>query len=452
MQTHPITRRDFLRASAAAAAGATLWGPAERLFAAEGRRPNVVLIMADDLGYECLGCNGGTSYRTPNLDALAEGGLRFEHCYCAPLCSPTRVLLMTGRYGFRNYKGWGVLDPAERTFGHVMRSAGYATCVSGKWQLCKFDRPENADHPRRAGFDEHCVWTWHYRKGKPSRYWSPFIWQNGKLREDLAGKYGPDVHCDFILDFIQRNRSRPFFAYYPMNLVHAPFVPTPDSKAGAEGPEGKEGGKDRKRKGGKKAGGKGNYAHMVAYMDKCVGRVVAKLDELGLRENTLILFTGDNGTPRGIRSRMGQKVIPGGKGSMTDAGTHVPLLANWKGKLPAGRATDALVDFSDFLPTLAELGAAKLPAGVKIDGRSFLPQLLGRKQPGREWAYIHHGGASAGGKLRAIRTRRWKLYGDGRLFDMKADPFEKTPIAPEAGSAEAGEARRKLAAALASIK
>ena len=222
------TRRRFLQA----AAGATLAGLlGRRARAADAAgKPNIVLIMADDLGYECLGANGGTTYRTPNLDRLAAEGTRFTHAYCAPLCSPTRVLLMTGRYGFRNYRGWGILDPAEKTFGHLLREAGYATCVSGKWQLCRFDKPENADHPKRAGFDEHCVWTWQYAKGKPSRYWDPMIWQNGKLLEGAKGKYGPDIHCDFVCDFLERNKSRPFFAYYPTNLVHAPFVPTPDTK------------------------------------------------------------------------------------------------------------------------------------------------------------------------------------------------------------------------------
>ena len=444
MPIHSISRRDFLRTTGAAAA-AMLTPGAARLRAAEGGRPNLVLIMADDLGYETLGCDGGTTYRTPNLDKLAAGGMRFEHAYCAPLCSPTRVLLMTGRYGFRNYKGWAVLDPKERTFGHVLREAGYATCVSGKWQLCKFDDPANADHPRRAGFDESCVWTWHYRKEKPSRYWDPMIWQNGKLLEGTAGKFGPDIHCDFVIDFLRRHKNGPFFAYYPLNLVHAPFVETPDSRAGA-------GGKARPAKGKAKGGNQDHYAAMVAYMDKCVGRVLAELDRLGLREKTLVLFTGDNGTPKGIQSKMGQTVIPGGKGAMTDAGTHVPLVASWPGQVPAGKATDALVDFSDVLPTFAEAARAKLPDGVKIDGRSFLPILLGRKDAVREWAYIHHGDASVGPGLRAIRTQRWKLYADGRLFDIQADPFEKAPLDPKSEPSEARAIRKRLASALGTLQ
>ena len=441
------TRRDFLRLFVSTVAGASAWPMrCGRAVAAEAklpptdearRRPNVVLIMADDLGYECLGCNGGTSYRTPVLDGLAKAGMRFEHAYCTPLCSPTRNLILSGRYNFRNYRGWGTLDPKEKTFGHVLREAGYATCVSGKWQLCKFDQAGNADHPRRAGFDEFCVWTWHYQRKKPSRYWDPFIWQGGKLREDLKGKYGPDVHCDFVIDFIERNRSRAFLAYYPMNLVHGPFVRTPDSQAAAEKAKGK-----RKKRGGKG----GHYADMVAYMDKCVGRVVAALDRLKLRENTLILFTGDNGTPRGITSEMSEVAVPGGKGKMTDAGTHVPLIANWPGTVPAGKVCADLIDFSDVLPTLAELAAAKLPAGVTIDGRSFLPQLRGRKGTPRQWVFIQLS------KQRAVRDRRWKLHGNGKLFDMQADPFEKAPVAADSQSPEAAAARKRLQAVLEKLK
>jgi len=414
-----MERRGFL-----CACGAGLLG-LSRLAPGAEEKPNIVLIMADDLGYECLGCNGGTSYHTPNLDRLAAEGVRFTSAFCTPLCSPTRIELMTGRYGFRNYRGWGVLDPKEVTFGHVLRQAGYATCVSGKWQLCHFDKPENADHPRRAGFDEFCVWTWVFKRSKPSRYWDPLIWQNGKLLEGTKGKYAPDIHCQFIIDFIARNRSRPFFAYYPMNLVHAPFHPTPDT---------------RDRKGGKQK----FYADMVAYLDKCVGRVVATLERLGLREKTLILFTGDNGTPRGIKSRMGKVEVPGGKGNMTDTGCHVPLIASWKGVTPPGRVCEDLVDFSDVFPTLAEVAGAPLPK-VKIDGRSFLPQIRGERGKPREWVYIQLN------NKKAVRTKRWKLHGDGRLFDIQSDPFERKPIPPEADTPESKAARKRLQAVLANL-
>ena len=445
-RTH--TLRQLLTAAGLAAAWLAFPWHA-RTAEAPAESPNILLIMADDLGYECLGANGGSSYRTPHLDALATGGMRFEHCYSMPVCSPSRIKLMTGRYNFRNYLGWGILDPKERTFGHVLREAGYATCVSGKWQLCQFDRPENADHPRRAGFDEHCVWTWHFRNGKPSRYWDPYIWQAGRLRDDLNGKYGPDVHCDFVIDFIERNKSRPLFAYYSTNLVHAPFLPTADSKSSV-------GGKRARGSKGKKAGQKNqeNYGDMVAYMDKCVGRVVHTLDRLGLREKTLILFTGDNGTPRGITSKMGSVTVPGGKGSTRDNGIHVPLLANWKGTVPAGRTCSDPVDFADFLPTLAEAAGASLPEGVKIDGRSFYPQLRGRPGNPRGWVFLSSAGkkAAKSSPEGLVRDRRWKLYHDGRLFDVQADPFEQKPIRPGEGTQEAKAARKRLQAVLDSIR
>ncbi len=438
-QSH-TTRREFLKVSATTAVGGMLAGLLGRYSLAEGvsGRSNIVLIMADDLGYECLGSSGGTSYQTPNLDALAATGTRFEHCYCTPVCSPSRVQIMTGRYGFRNYKGWGVLDPNEKTFGQVLREAGYATCVSGKWQLCRFDEPENADHPYRAGFDEHCVWTWHYQSKKPSRYWDPLIWQNGKLRDDLQGQYGPDVHCEFVMDFIRRNRDRPFFAYYPTNLVHSRFVPTPDSEDQSV--------PNPNRKKSRRTANKSNFPHMVTYLDKCVGRVVETLDRLGLREKTLILFTGDNGTPRGIESKMHELIVPGGKGEMTDTGTHVPLIANWSGTVPAGRVRSDPVDFSDFLPTLCEVTGAPLPEGVTIDGRSFLPQLRGEPGKPRDWVYIQLN------EKRAVRGRRWKLHHDGRLYDMPADPFEESPITPGEGGEEAAAARKRLQAVLAELK
>ncbi len=430
------TRRDFLKAVGFGSAALAMPRSLAAAEAKESRKPNIVLIMADDLGYECLGCNGGTSYKTPVLDALAESGTRFTNAYCTPLCSPTRMLIMTGRYGFRSYKGWGILDPKEKTFGHVMTSAGYATCVSGKWQFAKFDKPGMADHCKRSGFDEHCVWTWVYKGKAPARYWDPFIWQNGELLAGTQGKYGPDIHCDFVIDFIERNKDRPFFAYYPMNLVHAPF-PAPPGVKGA-------GGKKKTRQKG------GYYPQMVAYMDKMVGRVVAALDRLKLREKTLIIFTGDNGTPRGIKSKMGDLVIPGGKGTMGDTGTHMPFVTNWPSAVPAGKVRDDLIDFSDIMPTLAALGRADLPKGVTIDGRSFAPQLRGKTGKPREWVYIHHGDNRAKPNMRAVRDKRWKLYADGKLYDMKKDPFEKKPLADAAG-ADADAARKRLQAVLAKL-
>ena len=193
---------------------------------------------------------------------------------------------------------------------------------------------------------------------------------------------------------------------------------------------------------------------MVAYMDKIVGRIVRKLDELGLRENTLVLFTGDNGTPKGITSAMRDgRRIKGGKGLTTDAGTHVALIANWKGTTRAGKVCGDLVDFNDFLPTLAEVAGASLAKDVRTDGRSFLPQLRGRKGNPKDWIFCHYGPKHGGRKLkRFVRDKRWKLYHTGELFDVEADPLEREPIVLGQGGEQAAAARQRLQAALDSIK
>jgi arylsulfatase A len=398
-------------------------------------KPNVILIMADDLGYECLSCYGGLSYKTPFLDELARTGVRFENCHSQPLCTPSRVKIMTGRYNFRNYKKFGEFDFKERTFAHVMKSAGYATCIAGKWQL----KGRGAAGPYDAGFDEYCLW--HMEDAfaqKGSRYRSPKIIKNRRVLQGLDGKYGPDVFCDYIFDFIERHKRKTFFVYYPMALVHGPFVPTPDSADWVQSTHKR----DEKY-----------FADMVAYMDKIVARIVRGLGELGLRENTLILFTGDNGTSRSITSTMSNRIIKGGKGRTVDAGTHVPLIVNWKGTTPAGKVCGDLVDFSDFLPTLAEAAGASLPKGVTIDGWSFLPQLRGQRGNPREWIFCHYDPEHGGRKLkRFIRDKRWKLYHTGELFDVQADPLEHNPILPGQGDKQAAAARRRLEAVLDSIK
>ncbi|MBI3849778.1 MAG: sulfatase-like hydrolase/transferase [Verrucomicrobia bacterium] len=385
-----------------------------------GRRPpNIIVILADDLGAECLSCYGSTSYKTPNLDALASGGIRFLNCYATPLCSPSRVELMTGRYGFRTgwtnmiERGEGAVneffDPSqERTFGHVLKAAGYTTALAGKWQLAQFQK--HPRHVNESGFDEYCCWTWLYDGKRTDRYWKPSVWQDGKLRDDVSDKYGEDIFCDFLIDFIERNQTKPFFAYYPMVLVHEPFQPTPDEK------------KNGVNQTEKKRSDVSHFPAMVAYMDKTVGRLLATLDRLGLRENTLILFTGDNGTPPPVTSRIGATIIRGGKGTVTHLGAHVPLIASWKGTIPAGRVVEDLIDFSDVLPTLAEVAGAQLPRDVRIDGHSFAARLRGKRARPREWVYVQLGGKSF------VRDQRWLLHNDGRFYDIQNDPFEQVDL------------------------
>lgn len=192
-------------------------------FAAESRQPNIILIMADDLGYECIGANGCESYETPNLDELAASGMRFENCYVQPLCTPTRVQLMTGIYNSRNYIRFAAIDPKATTFGNLLKNAGYATGVAGKWQL-----GHARDLPKRLGFDEACLWQ-HTRR--PARFTNPGLEYNGQERDFTNGEYGPKLVNDFALDFVTRHHHEPFFLYYPMILTHNPYQPTPDSDA-----------------------------------------------------------------------------------------------------------------------------------------------------------------------------------------------------------------------------
>ncbi len=434
-----LSRRDFLKTGVAFGAGGFLLANQTLEVRAGAARPNIILIMADDIGHECLGCYGSASYKTPVLDELARTGVKFEHCYSQPLCTPSRVKIMTGRSNARNYIRFGNFDFKERTFAQVMKDAGYKTCISGKWQLMG----AGADGPYKAGFDEYCLWHMEdVYAPKGSRYRNPKIVQNGKLLGVLDGKYGPDVFCDYITGFIERNKAKPFLVYYPMALTHGPFEPTPDSP---------EWGQD--------TANKRFYVDMVAYMDKAVGRIVKKLDELDLREKTLILFTGDNGTPVGITSQMTDgSSIKGGKGQTTDAGTHVALIANFKGTIGGGRICSDIVDFSDFLPTLADAAGASLPNGVTIDGRSFLPQLRGEPGKPRDWIYCWYQRDPGRTLYRFARDRRWKLYdtGDheraGKLFDVSADPLETEPVETGQGNAEADEAAKRLQAALDSMR
>jgi arylsulfatase A len=181
-----------------------------------GSRPNILLIMVDDLGYETLGCYGGTSYATPNLDRLAKGGMQFENCHSTPKCSPSRVTIMTGQYTFRTTTKWGHIPKDEVTFGSVLASAGYETALAGKWQMALLKN--NPKHLAQMGFEESCVWAWH----EGPRYWKPMVYRNDKIMKGIAGRYGPDVFTEFLIAFMQENKGRPFLAYYPMCLTHFP--------------------------------------------------------------------------------------------------------------------------------------------------------------------------------------------------------------------------------------
>lgn len=372
--------------------------------------PNIVLIIVDDMGYEALGCNGGLSYATPAVDALARQGARFENCYALPLCSPSRVQLMTGKYNFRNYERFGYLNPAEKTFAHPLKEAGYATAVAGKWQLG--GTPETI---HRFGFDEFCLWQLE-EGGFWNRYKNPVHHQNGQ-ELTRAGDYGPDAEARFVLDFIDRHRAKPFFVYYPMTLTHDPFQPPP-------------GHPDWTSHAVDKTNDTAYYRAMVGHMDHIVGRITHHLDSLRLRENTVILLTADNGCDQRVLSQTVQGPVKGDKGHTTLAGTHVPLLVSQPGVVPAGLVSPALVDFTDFLPTLLAIAGTRPLSSDVLDGKSFWPAATKKGHPGgRNWLYADYDPKGRDfPPRRYVQDNRFKLYADGSFFDFRQDPLEQRPL------------------------
>ncbi len=375
------------------------------------RGPNIVLIMADDIGYECFGCYGSEQYQTPHIDELAARGMRFDHCYSQPLCTPSRVKIMTGLSNARNYSAFSILSRDQQTFGHMLQQADYRTFVGGKWQLLGAEHYDErfrgkGSWPSEAGFDQCCLWQ---VDKLGDRYWNPLLYIDGATRQFSEDDYGPDVVTDHILEFMEAERDSPFFVYYPMILVHSPFLPSPLSASRES--------KNRQK----------NFEDMVERMDELVGRIVGKTEELGIAEETLILFVGDNGTHKSITSTLHGREIVGGKGLTTDAGTRAAMVAYQPGTVPAGQTCDDLVDFSDFVPTLREL--AGMPALQGLDGVSFAPQLQGQRGVPRESIFCYYNPRPERTEpVRFVRDQRWKLYGDGRFYDIARDPLEQSPL------------------------
>lgn len=400
-------------------------------------KPNVVLIMADDMGFECLGTYGSTSYRTPILDSLAGNGIRFDNCVSQPLCTPSRVKIMTGLYNYRNYEYFGYLNSNQYTFGNMMKEAGYATCIAGKWQLnglaYKKDILDWNDNnrPVNFGFEEYCLWQLTKSGNEGSRFANPLIEQNGKFLDVSEDDYGPDIFASYIIDFIERNKDKPFFVYYPMVLVHDPFVPTPDSDAWTD--------KTKRFK-----NDTTYFKDMVSYTDKIVGRISDKLEELDIDDKTLLIFTGDNGTHFTIYSNTSDGIVRGAKGNTIEYGTHVPLIVYWPEKIRKGLVYDGLIEFSDFFPTFADITQIE----VQSDGISFLPLLNGKRHEPRETAFVHYdprwGKRVNQYRNQFVRSSDYKLYQDGKLFELSNDKLEKYPLDTNTLSISEIEARALL--------
>jgi arylsulfatase A len=447
-----MSQRVILSVSRIAFAALLFFGVSKCCIAAPPTdKPNVIVIMTDDFGFECIGANGGKSYKTPVLDRLAAKGMRFDQCYVQPLCTPTRVQLMTGKYNIRNYTNFGEMDPESFTFGNLFKNAGYATCIAGKWQL-----GQNVELPKKFGFDESCLWQ-HTRR--PERYRNPGLEINGVEKDWTNGEYGPDLVNDYAIDFITRKKDQPFFLYYPMILTHSPYTATPDSEDYGEPAKGKA--KKNKKQPKKQpsntdetdapAAGNTQYRHfadMVAYTDKLVGKLTAKLDDLKLSDNTLLIFLGDNGTGKGTPSILNDREFVGGKGMMTHRGMHVPLIVSWPAKMKvAGRVSHDLVDSTDIFATIAEAAGIPLPSNTKIDGKSFCAQLRGEPGTPREWYYSWYAPRAVFvGEFAA--DHRYKLYRDGKFYDLREDLDEQRPLRLSELKDEAAASAKKLQSVL----
>jgi arylsulfatase A-like enzyme len=375
--------------------------------AAAELQPNIILIMVDDMGRDWVSCYG-SDHQTPNIDRLAKQGRRYTTAWCMPICTPTRVTLLTGQYPFRH--GWtqhydvprwggdGLSWTSFTTFARVLREAGYATGIGGKWQVNDFRAQPEA--LKRHGFDEHCVWTG-AEKGHPEteqRYWNGSIMTNGKRN---SVPYGPDTISDFAIDFVQRHREKPFLFYYPMLLTHGPFGSTPLNKDNP--PQEKQ----------------EQYAGFVSYMDHLVGRLTQAVDKAGIAERTMIVFVGDNGSsaPGTLDGELYEK----GKGQRADKGVHVPFIVRAPFLIPqAGLYSNDLVDFTDLYPTFVELARAKLPEGVTLDGKSLVPSLSGDEDPfkKRNWIYTQIG------DFRMVRDWQYVLDNQQGFYKILADPLQ----------------------------
>lgn len=411
--------------------------------ATPSRPPNIVFILADDLGWTDVGCSGSKYYETPNLDRLAGQGLKFTSAYtCGPNCAPTRACLMSGQYGprtgiytvgtgARGEEQYRKMIPVENqtnlpldkiTVAQALKSAGYATAMFGKWHLGQ----QGVYRPSQRGFDEAIV-----SMGKH------FNFTTQPPTKVDPGVYLADFLTDKAVDFIERNRTRPFFLYLPHFGVHVPHEAKPELVARF---------KDRQPAGGHRDP---TYAAMIASVDESVGRVMAKLDDLKLTDNTMLIFSSDNGGVGGYEEIGGRGItsntpLRGGKGMLYEGGVRVPLIVRWPGTARAGSVCEEAVASIDFYPTFLELAGARRDANHALDGVSLLSLLRdARAKLKREALYWHFPGYLEGGNrpgtwrttpAGAIRIGDFKLiefFEDGRLelYNLKDDLSQKRDLA-----------------------
>jgi arylsulfatase A len=427
-------------------------------FSQAANRPNVIYILADDLGYGDLSCYGQTHFQTPNIDALAAKGMKFtQHYSGSAVCAPSRCTLMTGlNTGHAPIRGNGKVDPEGQrpmppdtfTLAHLFKNAGYATGIFGKWGL---GAPESGGDPLDMGFDR----FYGYNCQQQAHFYHPYYLWSDRQREMLwnnfgleTGDYAPDFIQEQALKFIETNKDQPFFCYYALIQPHAEmaapeeymrkyrgkFLPESSFEGTDSGPE------FRRTEYGSQSEAHAAFAAMVNVMDDDVGELVAKLGELGIADNTLILFSSDNGPhqegghdPAYFNSNGSQRGV---KRDLYEGGVHVPMIAAWPGKVAPGAETDHLSAFWDVLPTMADLTGQPVPE--KLDGISFLPTLLG-KSGQKEHDNLYWEFHEKNGRV-AIRQGKWKAvrYDVGidpdsplELYDLFSDPQEATNVSGE---------------------
>ena len=398
-------------------------------------RPNIVFIMADDLGYGDLGCYGQARIRTPNIDRLAAEGLRFTDCYAgSTVCAPSRCVLMTGLHtGHARVRGNArvPLLAEDVTVAEVLRKAGYATGIVGKWGL---GEPETTGVPNRQGFD---YWFGYLNQHRAHNYWPEYLWRNqekypleGNVVEanvaSQRAQYSHDLFAREALAFVERHKDEPFFLYLPYTIPHA------NNEAGKQGMEVPS---DAPYSNEDWPQPSKNHAAMITRMDRDIGRLMKRIAELGLDEKTIVFFTSDNGPHRegGADPDFfdSNGALRGIKRDLYEGGIRVPMIARWPGRIRAGTTSDLPWAFWDFLPTAAKLAGASVPDG--LDGMSVVPTLMGKKQPNDRYLYweFHERGSK-----QAVRHGKWKAVrlapGEPlELYDLSRDVAEAHDLADQ---------------------